>query len=157
MGEQSMSDRSTAHDTFVIERSFAAPPEAVFGAWSSPEAKSRWFGPPSGEGGGVEMEFRVGGRERFAAEGPDGARYTYSALYQDIVPEHRIVYTYEMHRNEDRISVSVATIELQEIAEGTQLTLTEQGVFLDGHDSSAQREHGTRELIEQLAASLSAA
>jgi uncharacterized protein YndB with AHSA1/START domain len=152
-----MSERSTEHDTFVIERTFTAPPGRVFGAWSSPEAKSSWFGPPSGEGGAVEMEFRVGGRERFAAEGPDGARYTYSALYQDIVPEHRIVYTYEMHRNEDRISVSVATIELREAAEGTRLTLTEQGVFLDGHDSSAQREHGTRELIEQLAASLSAA
>ena len=143
-----MSGRSTEHATFVIERSFPASPERVFAAWSTLEAKSKWFGPPTIEG--YEFDFRVGGRERFVA-GPEGTRYEYVALFQDIVPEQRIVYTYEMFLNEDRISVSVATIELASTGEGTALTLTEQGVFLDGHDTVAAREHGTRELIERLA------
>ena len=33
---------------------------------------------------------------------------------------------------------------------GTQLTLTEQGVFLDGLDTSAEREHGTNILMDTL-------
>jgi uncharacterized protein YndB with AHSA1/START domain len=144
-----MSVRSTEHGTIVIERRFPAPASRVFAAWASVEAKSKWFGPRTEDG--FELDFQIGGAERFVAEAPSGARYTYLARYQDIVLDQRIVYTYEMYRDEDRISVSVATIELEPHGAGTQLTLTEQGVFLDGHDTTAQREHGTRELIEHLA------
>lgn len=144
-----MSGRSTEHATFVIERAFDVAPERAFAAWSTLEAKSKWFGPKTMDG--YEFDFRPGGQERFAAGGPDGARYRYIALYQDIVPDERIVYTYEMYRDEDRISVSVATIEFAAAEGGTALTVTEQGVYLDGHDTAAIREHGTRELIEELA------
>jgi uncharacterized protein YndB with AHSA1/START domain len=150
MESADVSKRSTDHATFTIEHSYAAAPERVFGAWSDPAQKARWFGPPDGDEGIVEMDFRPGGTERFAAAGPDGATYTYAATYQDIVPPERIVYTYEMYRDEDRISVSVSTIELLAAEAGTALTYTEQGVFLDGHDTAAAREHGTRELLEQL-------
>ena len=37
---------------------------------------------------------------------------------------------------------------------GTRMVYTEQGAFLDGHDTPAQREHGTRELLDNLAAEL---
>lgn len=153
MSAQQISRRSTEHGTFVIERAFATPAPRVFAAWTSAEAKSKWFGPPSQEA--FELDFQIGGRERFVAGGPEGARYAYDARYQDIVADQRIVYTYEMYRDEERISVSVATVEFEPAAEGTRLTLTEQGVFLDGHDTVAQREHGTRELIEGLAKAVS--
>lgn len=149
-----VSDRSTEHGTFEIERTYEAAPARVFAAWASAEAKGAWFG-PRGEGGPtIEMDFRVGGGERFVAGGPGGASYTYSAEYRDIVPDERIVYTYEMYRDEDRISVSVATVVIRPAGEGSTITLTEQGVFLDGHDTMAQREAGTRGLFDQLAVAL---
>jgi uncharacterized protein YndB with AHSA1/START domain len=67
------------------------------------------------------------------------------------VPEQRIVYTNEMYADETRISVSVATIQFRGREEVTELVLTEQGVFLDGHDTVAQREEGTRSLLDSLA------
>jgi hypothetical protein len=70
------------------------------------------------------------------------------------VSNQRIVSTYEMYLNETRISVSLATVELEAAGIGTRLTYTEQGAFLDGYDDSGQREHGTRELFAALAASL---
>jgi uncharacterized protein YndB with AHSA1/START domain len=153
-----MTAHSTEHATFVIERSYDAVPERVFAAWASKEAKGAWFGPKEHESDGHELDFRVGGQERFAVSlGEEGPRYTYAALYQDIVPDERIVYTYEMYRDKDRISVSVATIEFAAAEGGTALTVTEQGVFLDGHDTAAQREHGTRELLDALEVALSRA
>lgn len=150
-----MSERSTEHATFTIEREYRADPGRVFAAWADAEAKSSWFGPPrSPDGPGIEMDFSVGGRERFVAGGPDGASYTYDALFMDIVPDQRIVYTYEMLRDQDRISVCVTTVELSATAGGTMLLYTEQGVFLDGLDSAAQREHGTGELLNRLGSSL---
>jgi hypothetical protein len=59
-----------------------------------------------------------------------------------------------MWADEDRISVSVATVEFRSLGATTHLVLTEQGVFLDGHDTAAQREEGTRSMLEVLAASL---
>ncbi len=144
-----MSERSTDFATFTIKRTYGADPKDVFAAWADPQIKYRWFGPPEGPDNKLAMDFRVGGHERFEA-GVGGATYIYDALYQDIVENQRIVYTYEMYRDEDRMSVCVSTVEIEPSSEGTNLTYTEQGVFLDGHDTPALREHGTREILGKL-------
>jgi len=59
-----------------------------------------------------------------------------------------------MYADEARISVSVATVLFRSHDATTQLVITEQGVFLDGLDTVAQREEGARSLLDSLAASL---
>jgi uncharacterized protein YndB with AHSA1/START domain len=146
---------TVSHDTFVIERTYDVPVAQLFEAWSDPKLKARWFaGSVDALDAGYELDFRVGGHEVNRGGPPGGAVYTYESEFRDIVAEQRIVYTYEMHADDDRISVSVATVEFRSLGDSTQLVLTEQGVFLDGHDTSAQREEGTRSLLESLAASL---
>ena len=85
---------------------------------------------------------------------PGGPVYSYQSEFHDIVPERRIIYTYEMYADETRISVSVATVQFRDREATTQLVMTEQGAFLDGHDTAAQREEGTRGLLDSLAATL---
>jgi uncharacterized protein YndB with AHSA1/START domain len=145
-------DRTVVHDTFVIDRRYAASPGRCFSAFADPAAKVRWFGDPDHEQGpDHKIDFRVGGRESMRGQAPDnGPTFTYDALYQDIVDGERIVYSYEMTMDGRRISVSVATLEFLAEGAGTRLILTEQGAFLDGLDTSAIREQGTRELFESL-------
>ena len=146
---------TVAHDTFVIERIYHAPVTQVFRAWAEPVLKARWFaGSADALGAGYDLDFRVGGREVNRAGPPGGPVYTYQSEFHDIVPEQRIIYTYEMYADETRISVSVATVQFRSRDAATQLVLTEQGVFLDGHDTAAQREEGTRSLLDSLAAIL---
>jgi uncharacterized protein YndB with AHSA1/START domain len=146
---------TVAHDTFVVEKVYTAPVARVFGAWTDPVLKARWFaGSADALGAGYELDFRVGGREVNRGGPPGGPVYTYESEFRDIVPEQRIVYTYEMFVDETRISVSVATVVFSEEAASTRLVLTEQGVFLDGHDTVAQREEGTRSLLDALAHSV---
>ena len=141
-----------AHDTFVIERSYDVPVHQVFRAWSDPQLKARWFaGSADALGAGYELDFRVGGHEVNRGGPPGGPLFTYDSEFRDIVPEQRIVYTYEMFADETRLSVSVATVQFHNHEATTQLVLTEQGVFLDGHDTVAQREEGSRGLLESLA------
>jgi uncharacterized protein YndB with AHSA1/START domain len=147
-----MSDRSVAHATFAIERVYDASSARVFEAWADPVAKKRWFGPEEPKGS-YELDFRIGGQERSQMEHA-GSRYTFDARYQDIVPDERIVYAYDMHRDETRISVSLATVELAPAGAGTRLLFTEQAVFLDGQDTPAERERGTGTLLENLGAEL---
>jgi uncharacterized protein YndB with AHSA1/START domain len=150
-----MTPSTVTLDTFVIERTYDAPVALVFGAWADPVRKARWFaGSADALGVGYELDFRVGGREWNRGGPPSGPIYTYESEFRDIVPEQRIIYTYEMYADEDRISVSVATVQFRGDAASTRLVLTEQGVFLDGLDTAAQREEGTRSLLDSLAASL---
>ena len=150
-----MSERSTHHATFVIERSYPSAPARVFNAWADPAAKGHWFvGPDDWVKAEYELDFRVGGRERLAGDPPGGPAHIFNALYYDIVQEQRIVYSYEMHIGEARISVSLATVEFKPKGAGTRMIFTEQGVFLDGFDDSAGRERGTRALLDQLEAEL---
>jgi uncharacterized protein YndB with AHSA1/START domain len=146
--DQAAVERSTTQSTFVIERTYDASPQRVFDVWADPAAKAQWFGPP--EKPDYSLDFRVGGREHLTVRAPDGSIFTLDAVYQDIVPGRRIIHAYDMHKDDARISVSLATIELEPHGDGTRLTLTEHGVYLDGHDTPQQREHGTIEMINAL-------
>jgi uncharacterized protein YndB with AHSA1/START domain len=81
---------------------------------------------------------------------PDGRVYTYQAVYQDIVRPRRILYTYEMHLDDSRISISLATAEFAPEHDGTRLLFTEQGAFLDGHEAPARRDEGMGSLLDAL-------
>jgi uncharacterized protein YndB with AHSA1/START domain len=143
--------RSTTHATFVIERDFKAAPAKVFDAFANPQSKAKWFGGPEDwEKSNHKLDFRVGGKESVSGGPPGGVVHSYNAQYWDIVPNERIVSSYEMHLDKQRISVSLATMEFKPNGAGTKFVLTEQGVFLDGYDDSGERERGTLELLGQL-------
>jgi uncharacterized protein YndB with AHSA1/START domain len=151
-----MTERSTEHGTFTLERTLAFPPARVFAAFADPEAKARWFGAPPEKAQVIarEHDFRVGGRERACSKWADGKVSTFLAQYYDIVPNERIVYAYEMLIDDKRISVSLATVQIAPAGNGTKLVVTEQGVFLDGKWGNADREDGTRWLMDNLERSL---
>lgn len=146
---------SVTHSTFVLERDYNASPARVFKAFADPKAKAQWFHGPE-EWGPDEstIDFRVGGIETSRGGPPGGPVHTMKGIYQDIVPNERIVFSYDMLIDETRISVSLQTLEFLPTGKGTLLILTEQGVYLDGNDSPGLREQGTRDLLDALGAAL---
>jgi uncharacterized protein YndB with AHSA1/START domain len=150
-----MSMRSTQHDTFVIDRRLPSSPARVFAAFADRDRKARWFGCVEGwEVAEHTLDFRVGGREVWRGGPPGGTLHRNDTVYHDIVSNERIVWSYSMQLDDRRISVSLATLELHPDGSGTRLRFTEQGVYLDGHDGTADRERGTRELLDSLARAL---
>lgn len=156
-----MTHRSTDRAAFTIERTFAHPPSRVFAAFTSQAAKSGWFVDPDADWTSTydEFDFRVGGHERMTSRGQDGTTVVFAVHYLDIVEDERVIYSYEMEVGGQRISASLASIELAATPTGvgTRLTLTEHGLYLDGLDNSIDRERGTNELIDNLGAWLDAA
>lgn len=150
--------RSVVHDSFTLERTYPAPADRVFAAWATIEAKSHWFGSEEGvePTGEHTLDFRVGGSEHLSGE-VGGAVFSFDANYYDIVDNERIVWAYDMRMDGRRISVSIGTVEITEIPGGTRLLLTEQGAFLDGLDTNAQRAEGTEQFLTSLGTYLAGA
>jgi uncharacterized protein YndB with AHSA1/START domain len=146
-----MTERSIEHAGFTIERRYGAAPERVFAAWANPAGKARWFaGPEEWEIGPHELDFREGGSE-VASGGPrEGPVHRYRAIYWEVVPNERIVYTYELLIGEVRSSVSLVTVELERDGKGPRLTLTEHGAFFDGLEDPDVRRDGTGSLLDGL-------
>ena len=152
----------TTHDTFTIERTFNAPPARVFQALADAEQKAKWFaGPPGWKLVERHFDFRVGGLERVSGTHASGMSSIFDARYHDIVPDKRVVYSYEMTVNGARISVSLATFELVAAGENkTKLVLTEQGVYFEDESTmkymtegaAASRLKGTQGLMDQFQA-----
>ena len=150
-----MTERSIAHAGFTIQRRYGVAPERVFAAWADPAAKARWFGgPEEWEAGPHELDFREGGSEVNSGRPTEGPVHRYRAIYWEIVPNERIVYTYELLIDEVRSSVSLVTVELERDGEGTRLTFTEHGAFFDGLEDPDVRPGGWGSLFDGLAREL---
>lgn len=132
------------HDRFTIERTYPHSPAKVFAAFATEAGKDRWFGAAPDLWDLVErsFDFRVGGIETIEADWKSGKNSRMDALYHDIVQDRRIVYSYRMRIDGVPISVSLTSVELTPDGDGTRLTLTEHGIYLDGYDDAGSRHHG---------------
>ncbi len=113
---------SIADREVVITRVFDAPARLLFEAYSKPEHVTKWFGPKGWPVTLCEMDFRKGGRFRFALTGPDGKQGTpFGGEYLEIVPNRKIVYDngFETPGAEKM----VVTITYEEQAGKTTLTI----------------------------------
>jgi uncharacterized protein YndB with AHSA1/START domain len=143
-----MTDRTVTHATFTLERDYRVPPDRVFAAWADPATKARWFAGKFADQ--HELDFRVGGREISRATVDGVPPFTFESHYQDIVPDERIVFASTLHTGPDLATASVTTVELTPTGDGTRLTLTQHGAFLDGHEEPAWREQGTADQLTAL-------
>ncbi|CAN5345731.1 SRPBCC family protein [soil metagenome] len=149
-------ERRLAHAGFTLTRDYPTHSERVWDAFAEEDQKLVWFGAgASFEAGAWAFDFRVGGRD--VAEGTfhDGVLSRYEATYTDIVEHVRIVTTYNMWLDGVHMSTSVASLEFEQIGEGTRFTHAEHGVFFDQFwADGAGREEGTRGLLEILGSHL---
>jgi len=137
----------------VITRVFDVPARFLFEAWSRPEHISRWFGPKGWPITLCEMDFRVGGRFRFAMTGPSGKQNTpFGGEYLEIVPNRRIVFDNGFESpGAERM---VMTVTFAESADG-RTTMTHHTLFAsvamkNGHVGAGFVE-GTGSGLDQLA------
>ena len=77
----------------IMERTFDAPREVAFRAFSDCDLLSRWWGPKGWTLPVCEMDFRPGGTWRYCMRGPTGDDACGKAIYREIVEPERIVYT----------------------------------------------------------------
>jgi uncharacterized protein YndB with AHSA1/START domain len=80
-------------DQILITREFDAPKHLVYKAWTTPELVKRWWHAKRGEMTVAEIDFRVGGKWRYAMVADGGVEVAFHGEYREIVPNERIVST----------------------------------------------------------------
>ncbi|WP_145941505.1 SRPBCC family protein [Corynebacterium glyciniphilum] len=93
-----MNTRDTSPDKapeFTITRTFDAPRELVWRAWTDPHELAAWFGPFGVTTDSVTVDLRVGGRYSYTmVNDTTGEEYPTGGEYLQITPVERLVFTW---------------------------------------------------------------
>jgi len=91
--EGAMMNTREREQELLIKRTFDAPREKVWKAWTDPEMMKLWWGPKGFSAPYAEIDFRVGGKYLNCMKSPEGKEYWGTGVYRDIVPMQRIALT----------------------------------------------------------------
>jgi uncharacterized protein YndB with AHSA1/START domain len=123
-----------------LSRSFAAPRDRVFRAFTAPTQLVKWWGPKGFTVPACTMDVRAGGAWRTVMRSPEGREHIVSGTYREIKPPARLVFTWGWEEDGARGHETVVTIELFETPGGTRLELTHER--FESEDSLNQHRHG---------------
>ena len=122
-----------------IERTFDAPLERVFEAWTSEEVLRRWLhGMPGWRTPTAEVDLRVGGRIRIVMRDPsDGTESCASGEYTVVEPPRRLVFTWVWDHEPEQ--PQLIELEFSERDGKTTVLMTNSGIRSDEGRESQQR------------------
>jgi uncharacterized protein YndB with AHSA1/START domain len=130
-----------AEPELLIRRTFRAPRELVFAAWTEPDHLKHWQGAPKGMTvTPYESDIRTGGRYRISMRGSDGSEHWLQGVYREVVPPERLVFTHSWLDGEGKSQKeTLVTVTFEERDGKTELTLRQTGfsseTSRDGHES----------------------
>jgi uncharacterized protein YndB with AHSA1/START domain len=145
---------SLLHDTFEVERDYAATPRAIFAAYENPDERVQWSAPP---GHGIEFRrtsFEIGGTDDYIC-GPLGdLRYTGTLHYLDIERDSRIVFAERVAEGDTPLAISLVSWTFEPGGKGTRIRVLTQVMSLVGEDMLAGSRGGRSVVMDNLAAHL---
>jgi uncharacterized protein YndB with AHSA1/START domain len=157
-------------DALVITRTFDAPRELVFKAWTDREHLMKWWGPKGFEVAHCTNDLRPGGTMHYGLRGPGGAMMWGKWVYREVAPPHRLSFVASFSDEQGGVTrapffdvwplETLSTITFTEQDGKTTVTMrgipinendAERAKFKDMHPSMQQGWSGT---LDQLAAHL---
>ena len=126
--------------SLTIVRRIKAPPAKVYAALTKPEQMVQWWGPDAGPTLSAEADVRPGGRFSVVFRLLNGAEYNPSGVYRVVVPEKKLVFTWEWSGAPERESLVTFLLEpFDGVIEGggTILTLIHEQL----PDEAARNSH----------------
>ncbi len=151
----------------TIVRTFNAPKELVWKAWTEPEHFKKWWGPREFSCPDAEIDFRIGGKFLSSMMDDNGNKIWATGTYKEIIPNKKIVFTDSFADEKGNIVSSedygmkgvplemMVTVLLEEENGKTKMTMTHQGLPAGEHSEGANIGWNTSfdkmvELLEQM-------
>ncbi|MDB5175686.1 MAG: hypothetical protein JWM81_544 [Candidatus Saccharibacteria bacterium] len=137
-----------------ISRTFAAPRQAVWDAWTQPEQFKQWYMPAPYSVPACEFDVRPGGQLHIDTQAPDGSIMSVTGEFKVVEEPSKLVTTNSLHDTDGNALFEVQhTLELVEIDGGTTLNITSE-VLSAGPNAEqflSGMEPGLNQALDQLA------
>jgi uncharacterized protein YndB with AHSA1/START domain len=114
--------------SITITRTFNAPRDLVFKAWTDPALLALWWGPSGFTNPVCELDVRPGGALLIHMQGPDGAVYPMQGVFDDVTAPERLVFTATALASVDGPFLLEDTTTVTFAEQGGQTTVTVQAV-----------------------------
>jgi uncharacterized protein YndB with AHSA1/START domain len=140
-------------NTLRLERTFDAPAEDVFDAWTNPEVLRRWWVVnPEWRTPTAEVDLRVGGAYRLTMEDPAGdTRHTVRGEYREVRRPERLVYSWCWEEG-DGSTGHVSTVTVEFVGDGERTTVVLEHSDLPSQQSAEQHRVGWEGCLANLGA-----
>ena len=131
-----------------LERTYEAPIEAVFDAWTSEEVLRRWWRPQDGwHTPEAIVDLRVGGTIRVVMHDPDGDSHGATGTYTEVERPTRLAFTWTWDRSELQ---GLVEVDFEALGELTRVVFTHSG--LEDEEEVRSHEGGWGYLLDELGA-----
>jgi uncharacterized protein YndB with AHSA1/START domain len=132
----------------VITRSFDAPRDVVFDAWTKAEHVARWWDPSRVPLAHCEIDLRPNGAFRFEHQGHHAPGYVFTGTYREITRPSRLVFQTPSPSGKE----TIGAIDFNDCGERTQLTITMTCASKDDRDALLRMgvDAGTVQTLENL-------
>ncbi|TMB23195.1 MAG: SRPBCC domain-containing protein [Deltaproteobacteria bacterium] len=115
-------------DSLRIARTFAAPRERLYRAWTDAAEMARWYSPADGMTLSIDaLEVRVGGRYQATSGMPGETPFVEAGEYRKVEPGRLLEFDMSLARGGTVFSRTRCTVEFLDRGVGTQLVLTDEG------------------------------
>jgi len=124
--------------TLTIERTYAAPAERVFDAFTSEEVMRRWFhAGHDWETPEAQVDLRIGGSVRVVMRNPhDDVRYGGAGVYTEIDRPRRLAFTWVWDDDRDQVE-QLIVIDFTEAGGSTLVRFSHENLW----NQEAVRDH----------------
>lgn len=132
--------------SLIIVRRIKAPPGKIYAALTEPKLMIRWWGPDAGPTLSAEADVRPGGRFSIVFRLLNGDEHNPTGVYQEVVPDRKLVFTWEWPGMPERDSLVTFLLEPSE--GGTRLTLRHER--LPNEETRRSHEDGWNGFLDKL-------
>ena len=135
-----------------MTRTFDAPREVVFNAWTDGKQMAKWFGPKGFTTEITQHDARPGGLSLLVMRGPDGSEYPGKAIFREILKPQRIVMTTFALKDGREVLETLVTVTFEEKNSKTTLNLVVEIVKAtdEAKPYTAGMEEGWKQTLDKL-------
>lgn len=132
----------------VLRRTFNAPRERVYAAWTTPEIATKFLGPGDVTAENVRMDVRPGGTFSITNIMPDGEKLVAEGTYRDVRPPELLSMTWRWLEDDPADEhESFLTLQFNAVEGGTELVLTHE--HLASLESRERHTAGWSAILDQ--------
>jgi uncharacterized protein YndB with AHSA1/START domain len=143
---------ANAQHVIQVRRTFAAPRERVFRAWTEPVALQHWLSPAGCATSLAQVDLRVGGGYRIGMQYPGQPVFYVSGVYREVRPPERLVFTWRWEEPDMDCGETLVSVEFLARGQLTEVILTHSN--FPASDVAEQHDRGWKEIFDKLAATL---